>query len=565
MITVILFISIFLCGVEMPLHGMHRSIVLRTNPLLTHSLTIQQPKHYPTHSLVDNDIEVIAAKEDYCTLQTLFTECNTLPEFFHRKNHVAETNPYRKKSFLDFLDIYSLAQKIAQQYSTEYSNESMWLYHDESSPLRSLTKYPLSLATIRQDILTKLNNEQLPRYNTAPLPFVQRIKCLAGDKFINIGDLHGSLHSLVRILSLLYAKNYIFDDFTLAENTYLIFNGDFVDRGCYGTETLYIALLLKLKNPHNVFLLAGNHESIYLNDQAEGLSQEFNEKYPQKTPPDEPNLLQRLFRYFPLALYAEVESTSGTIYRLQYSHGGFLKTFRPYENFLYDTDKYFYACPSNAPYYTNILNWGDISFNAQTQSFSCINRMPQGSPDEELLELFRQENTANVLDFFHTEAYGIHALIRGHQDTLFSCKVPLMPGANTLHARQSLTQLKDVLDATKSLTTNQKYHSFVTNFKNTLDALYQDCCIKPSLYYWKDAPRAASYFTLENLAAPIATCSSATESQCVTSSNCLIVHTTDEHISSWHFQPLEINYLQKRLKWIKWKTSKQSNLSRLLN
>ena len=42
--------------------------------------------------------------------------------------------------------------------------------------------------------------------------------------------------------------------------TYMVFLGDYVDRGFYGTEVLYTIMMLKIANPEKVILLRGNHE-----------------------------------------------------------------------------------------------------------------------------------------------------------------------------------------------------------------------------------------------------------------------------------------------------------------
>ncbi|MGC9133300.1 MAG: metallophosphoesterase family protein [Nanopusillaceae archaeon] len=68
------------------------------------------------------------------------------------------------------------------------------------------------------------------------------------EKAIIIGDIHGDIFSLNK--SLEYYEN----------DEYIIFLGDYLDRGNYQIEVLYKILKLKVENPEKVILLRGNHE-----------------------------------------------------------------------------------------------------------------------------------------------------------------------------------------------------------------------------------------------------------------------------------------------------------------
>lgn len=46
-----------------------------------------------------------------------------------------------------------------------------------------------------------------------------------------------------------------------SDGSLFVFNGDFVDRGAWGLETLLLFLAWKLALPRHVFLLRGNHET----------------------------------------------------------------------------------------------------------------------------------------------------------------------------------------------------------------------------------------------------------------------------------------------------------------
>lgn len=72
---------------------------------------------------------------------------------------------------------------------------------------------------------------------------------LKGD-FIIVGDLHGSINSLLRI----------FNHFNYPPETSYIFLGDYIDRGKYSFEVIIFLYSLKILYPMNIFMLRGNHE-----------------------------------------------------------------------------------------------------------------------------------------------------------------------------------------------------------------------------------------------------------------------------------------------------------------
>ena len=67
-----------------------------------------------------------------------------------------------------------------------------------------------------------------------------------------VGDIHGQFYDLVAMLRKLNGRN--------AQNK-ILFLGDYVDRGTYGPEVAAFLFCLKIKNPNDIFLLRGNHES----------------------------------------------------------------------------------------------------------------------------------------------------------------------------------------------------------------------------------------------------------------------------------------------------------------
>ena len=91
------------------------------------------------------------------------------------------------------------------------------------------------------------------------LPNIVDIPKPTGEGKIHVvGDIHGQLHDLLHILSLLG---------TPSKENIIIFNGDFVDRGSYGLECVTVLLLYKITYPEFFFMVRGNHEDHTVNEQ----------------------------------------------------------------------------------------------------------------------------------------------------------------------------------------------------------------------------------------------------------------------------------------------------------
>jgi protein phosphatase len=111
-----------------------------------------------------------------------------------------------------------------------------------------------SFLELLDNAVTSLETE---RGKTGNLTIQGRLVTLEakGDALV-IGDLHGNLESLKTILEVSgFLKKMANQD-----DAYLIFLGDYGDRGAYSVEVYYVVLSLKLAYPNQVILLRGNHE-----------------------------------------------------------------------------------------------------------------------------------------------------------------------------------------------------------------------------------------------------------------------------------------------------------------
>jgi hypothetical protein len=91
-------------------------------------------------------------------------------------------------------------------------------------------------------------------------PYIQKIDVPVAAEICFIGDLHGSAHSLLRTIWRLLLLGYIDNNFKMRDNFYIVFLGDYSDRGNGTAEVWYSMINLKLKNWGQVFILRGNHD-----------------------------------------------------------------------------------------------------------------------------------------------------------------------------------------------------------------------------------------------------------------------------------------------------------------
>jgi len=87
-------------------------------------------------------------------------------------------------------------------------------------------------------------------------PSLVDIKVPDERKFTICGDIHGQFYDLLNIFEL--------NGLPSEDNPYL-FNGDFVDRGSFSVECVFVLFGFKLLYPNHFFLSRGNHESENMN------------------------------------------------------------------------------------------------------------------------------------------------------------------------------------------------------------------------------------------------------------------------------------------------------------
>ncbi|MBS0635632.1 MAG: serine/threonine protein phosphatase [Verrucomicrobia bacterium] len=126
--------------------------------------------------------------------------------------------------------------------------------------------------------------------------YVQKLEVPVGARVLLHGDLHGDVHSLVESLEPYMRGD---DGFRLIEDVYFVALGDYVDKGLYGLECIYVLMRLKIDNPERVFFVRGNHEDrgicYYYGFQAELTKKGFT--------PEQIDVVYRLYDVLPDAIY----------------------------------------------------------------------------------------------------------------------------------------------------------------------------------------------------------------------------------------------------------------------
>ena len=124
----------------------------------------------------------------------------------------------------------------------------------EQSFLNKIIKNPYLIAKLNYNQLILVFREAVKLFREETL-ILELKKEHPQDKVMVIGDLHGDLKSLTKLMEIIKKEN----------SKYVIFLGDIVDRGSYQLECLILVLALKIKDSNKYFLLKGNHETLEVN------------------------------------------------------------------------------------------------------------------------------------------------------------------------------------------------------------------------------------------------------------------------------------------------------------
>ncbi|KAA6378389.1 MAG: hypothetical protein EZS28_026083, partial [Streblomastix strix] len=111
-----------------------------------------------------------------------------------------------------------------------------------------------------------------------------------------IGDIHGNFNALLKVLD-------IVDDILIQNNHTrgkIVFLGDFIDRGDYSLECALLIIAYKLAFPNRIFLIRGNHDSLFSPNNQPKFNKQISKQFPQNETDNYHPLVMKLVDIFTL-------------------------------------------------------------------------------------------------------------------------------------------------------------------------------------------------------------------------------------------------------------------------
>ncbi|MFA6535273.1 MAG: metallophosphoesterase, partial [Candidatus Babeliales bacterium] len=201
----------------------------------------------------------------------------------------------------------------------------------------------------------RLLNDLNPELNFRH-PYAQKLDSEKDSHIVVFGDIHGSIHSLIRNLWRLFRKGFLDENLKITDpKGYIVFLGDLVDRGRYGIEVLFLSMFLKNNNFDKVFILRGNHEDpkMGIGGGLYTIRDEVKLKYPKLSEDIIRNLISRLNCFYdllPSALFIGCNKNYTV-----FSHAGIDPSYNPVN--LLSNSNVIYEClkdkKENSPFLDN--------------------------------------------------------------------------------------------------------------------------------------------------------------------------------------------------------------------
>lgn len=284
--------------------------------------------------------------------------------------------------------------------------------------------------------------------------YLKKIKLYNSEyKFCCIGDIHGSLHSLLRIVLRLVLLNYMNKDYILKDNFHIVFLGDLIDRNIYGIDTIFIIMKLYILNPNNVHIIRGNHEDANVN-----YKYNFYNEFIKIT--NNPNV-QKVLYYeyvrtwinFPSAIYLDNNNKL-----IQLCHGGFYRDIKFINNL---------ECGINLV--TDVNHYSDVQWNdfhcGETNENLLINMKNKGVYGNTNKGRAYYFKTNEVLEYMKNT--NMVLLIRGHQDMTDNTKVIIKNSEKCTLPYKKIKPIEELENINNF--TSKEDNSYNININNKVD------------------------------------------------------------------------------------------------
>ncbi len=220
--------------------------------------------------------------------------------------------------------LYDLCKNIPSKVPTiaPYITKFKWSLTQKQFDLRCqwLKTQFTTLQSITACVIAQ-KKKLLEKYNESPT-YIQVVQCSSETRIILIGDLHGSIHTLVRHMYRFAAMNILnITTLNLYPNWKLVFMGDAIDRGVGMVEVFMLIMLLMKQNQDSVYYNRGNHETNLWHEMQSEILSRLNTKkvktWVEVTFPD-------IWNYLPCAIVLENKQID---HRTWIAHGAFERRF----------------------------------------------------------------------------------------------------------------------------------------------------------------------------------------------------------------------------------------------
>jgi hypothetical protein len=274
-------------------------------------------------SLADKKKQAAEKKEEAEIEITSKTTFNAWSQAIHKLPKGLETGKMSRKTYsINYENVATVSELNEKEFRRVLEAYPAWLkqssHADSNTWLNGKAQTWIKRGEVYLEDKQVVENYYNLQANVERDHYVQKLQVTGKNTVVVHGDLHGDVHSLVTSL-----QDYVDGEhgFKLKDpNTYILFLGDYVDKGLYGFECLYMLLRLKSENPNQIFFVRGNHESKSSNDDflaelhAKQISDEIYE------------LICAWYTMLPVSLYIGYNENY-----MQCTHGGWEKSYNPKE------------------------------------------------------------------------------------------------------------------------------------------------------------------------------------------------------------------------------------------